>query len=71
MGKRKVGIINTITMDLSDMIHQHKIKDKDEFLNSISNIICQLDTDIAIEVMESFGEEGKNIALGIKINYGY
>jgi len=71
MGKRKVGIINTITMDLSDMIHEHKIKDKDEFLNSISNIICQLDTDIAIEVMESFGKEGKNIALGIKINYGY
>lgn len=71
MDKRKVGIINTITMDLSDMMHEHKIKDKDEFLNSISNIICQLDTDIAIEVMESFGEEGKNIALGIKINYGY
>jgi len=71
MDRERLGKINTITMELNDLLQEHEIKDKESFLSGVSSIICQLDTDIAIEVMESFGEEGKNEALSIKINYGY
>jgi hypothetical protein len=47
----------------------------EEFLSMVSNIICQFDTDIAIEVMNKmekrFGEIAKEQALCIKVNYGY
>ena len=45
--------------------------DQETMLGYFSNIICQLDTDIAIEVMEHFGKYGKNQAMAIKVNYGY
>lgn len=46
-----------------------------EFLSMMSTIICQFDTDIAIEVMENlekrFGDDAKEQVLSIKVNYGY
>ena len=47
------------------------LTDKSSMLSYFSAVICQLDTDIAIEVMEHFGEEGKHQATAIKVNYGY
>lgn len=71
LDKERKGKSNSITMDLENIINEHKIIDKESFLSDISSIICQLDTDIAIDVMENFGEIGKNQALSIKVNYGY
>ena len=66
--KRK---INTIVCDIQSIINENEIPDKESFLIDISNILCQFDTDIAIEVMEYFGEEGREQAHSIKVNYGY
>ena len=62
---------NHITMSMMDMFNEHKISDKQTFLSDMSSVICQLDTDIAIDVMENFGEEGVYEATAIKVNYGY
>jgi hypothetical protein len=47
----------------------------EEFLSIVRDIICQFDTDIAIDVMENlterFGQAAKDQALIIRINYGY
>jgi len=40
-------------------------------LGYFSSILCQLDTDIAIEVMKQFGKAGEYQAMAIKVNYGY
>lgn len=70
--KRKdKGKINTIISEIEGLMLEEPPKDKAVFLGYISNILCQLDTDIAIEVMENFGEEGKHEAMAIKVNYGY
>jgi hypothetical protein len=63
--------INTIISDIESILSEHNITDKESFLADMSNIICQFDTDIAIKVMEDFGEEGKHQAMAIRINYGY
>jgi len=43
-----------------------------EYLSTMSDVICQFDTDIAIAVMEGIGDDvAKEIALEIKIRYGY
>ena len=68
LDKERQTKVNHITMDMLDMINEHGIKDKETFLSDLSSIICQLDTDIAINVMENFGQEGKNQALAIKVN---
>ena len=47
------------------------LTDIESMLGYFSKIICQLDTDIAIEVMEHFGKEGKHQSMAIKVNYGY
>lgn len=62
---------NSITMDLENLLSEHSIIDKESFLSDISSIICELDTDVAIDVMENFGEEGKYQSTTIKVNYGY
>ena len=71
MDKERQGKANSITMDLWNMLSEHNIVDKQSFLSDISSIICELDTDIAIEVMNNFGEEGKYQSHCIKVNYGY
>ena len=43
-----------------------------EYLSTMSQVICQFDTDIAIAVMEGIGDDvGKEQAQEIKVNYGY
>ena len=71
MDKERQGKANSITMDLWNMLSEHNIVDKQSFLSDMSSIICELDTDIAIEVMNNFGEEGKYQSDAIKVNYGY
>lgn len=66
--------INKITSEIKDFMYEYSLSltdDKSALLNCISSIICELDTDIAIKVMENFEDEGKKQALSIKINYGY
>lgn len=69
--KKTQGKINTITGEIEGIINEHGIDDLESFLGYMSDILCQLDTDIAISVMENFGEEGKHQARCIKVNYGY
>jgi len=71
MYREKKHKVNTITMDIESLLSEHKITDRESFLGDLSNIICQFDTDIAIEVMEQFGKEGEDQAMAIKVNYGY
>jgi hypothetical protein len=70
----KLGRINTITMDIEEYFSEYPLQDeyhRKNILGYFSKIIQELDTDVAIGVMENFGKIGKDIALGIKINYGY
>ena len=71
MYREKKHRVNTITLDIESLLSEHKITDRESFLGDLSNIICQFDTDIAIEVMEQFGKEGEDQAMAIKVNYGY
>ena len=47
----------------------------EEYLSLMSDIICQFDTDVAIQVMdglkERYGDLATNQAMAIKVNYGY
>jgi len=49
--------------------------DLEEYLSLMSDIICQFDTDVAIEVMkglkERYGDLATNQVMAIKVNYGY
>jgi len=63
--------VNHITSSVKEIISDSNITELSDFLSSISEVLCQLDTDIAIEVMNNFGEEGKHQAMSIKVNYGY
>tara|TARA_R110000868_G_C10419077_1_gene723133 strand:+ start:237 stop:461 length:225 start_codon:yes stop_codon:yes gene_type:complete len=66
--------INTIISEIQGFMMEFPPQyetDKESMLGYLSAIICQLDTDIAIKVMEDFGKAGKNQAMAIKVNYGY
>ena len=63
--------INVITSNIEELINYYDFDNKEDFLGSMSEIICQFDTDIAIGVMERLGPEGKEQAMTIKVNYGY
>lgn len=72
--KDKQAKINTIISEIEGFMFEFDMTltdDKSSMLSYFSAVICQLDTDIAIEVMEHFGEEGKHQAMAIKVNYGY
>ena len=74
LDKKRLGKSNIITSDIENFMLEFKPKndaDKENMLSYFSSIICQLDTDIAIEVMNNFGDIGKNQAMSIKVNYGY
>ena len=71
LDKERQGKVNTILSEIEGIQLELDIQNGDVLLGYISNIICQLDTDIAIEVMEQLGEEGKREAMAIKVNYGY
>lgn len=76
LNKEKQGKANTIIMDIEEFLNEISNPNntiplsRQDILEYYSDVICQLDTDIAIEVMEHF-PEGKNIAKMIKIEYGY
>ena len=66
--------VNTIISEIEDFMFEftpQNKSDKESMLSYFSSMLCALDTDIAIEVMSEFGDEGKQQALAIKINYGY
>jgi hypothetical protein len=65
------GKINTIISEIRGLILETNPSDEDSFLNYIGNMLCQFDTDVAIEVMNDLGDEGKREALRIKVVYGY
>jgi hypothetical protein len=69
--KNQQAITNTIISEIQGFMSEEPPRDKEVFLGYLSAIICQFDTDVAIDVMKEFGEEGKHKALAIKINYGY
>jgi len=71
LDKERQGKVNTILSEIEGIQLELDIQNGDVLLGHISNILCQLDTDIAIEVMEQLGEEGKREAMAIKVNYGY
>ena len=65
--QQKANAIKQDTIELLSLTTNHK-----DTLNNISNIICELDTDIAINVMEQINtEESIQQTLSIKIKYGY
>jgi hypothetical protein len=65
-------IVSTI---LESEVLNGQMPTPEEYLYTISDILCQIDTDLAIKVMESLeerlGDIAKNEALNIKIKYGY
>jgi len=63
--------INCITADIEELMNFYDVDDRSYFLSMMSSILCELDTDITIGVMERLGPEGKDEALAIKVNYGY
>ncbi len=71
LDKERQGKVNTIISEIEGIQLELDIQNWDVLLGYISNIICQLDTDIAIEVMEHFGKAGEHQAMAIKVNYGY
>jgi hypothetical protein len=72
--KAKIQQINEISTTIEEYLMEFPPQceaDKDLTLGYFRHILEQLDTDVAIGVMERFGEMGKNQALVTKINYGY
>ena len=69
--KNKEAITNTIISEIEGLMSEEPPKDKEIFFGYLSSIICQFDTDIAIDVMQHFGKEGQQQAWCIKVNYGY
>jgi hypothetical protein len=74
--KCELKLINYIASVIENSeISNNQMPTDEEFLSMCSDIICQFDTDVAIEVMnklaERYGDVAKNQALSIKVNYGY
>jgi hypothetical protein len=66
-----IKISNSITSDVNELIDELQPKDIESFLSGISSILCELNPDIAITVMNNFGKDGAYQATCIKIKYGY
>jgi len=73
LDKERQGKVNTILCEIEEIMVELKPMDmeKELIISCIANILCQLDTDIAIEVMEGLGEPGEQQAMAIKVNYRY
>ena len=74
LDKERQGKVNTIILEIEGFMSEFPPQFetcKESMLGYFSNIICQLDTDIAIGVMEHFGKAGKHQAMAIKVYYGY
>ena len=69
LDKERQGKVNHIISDVNELLSGDLREE--EKLSCISSILCELDTDIAIEVMKDFGKAGEHQAMAIKVNYGY
>ena len=73
LDKERQEKVNAIISEIEEFLSENGTNGglyETDVLEYFADIICQLDTDIAIEVMEHF-PEGKDIARMIKIEYGY
>ena len=64
LDKNTQGKVNTIISEIEEFMFEFPPQyetDQEIMLGYFSNIICQLDTDIAIEVMEHFGKYGPHL----------
>lgn len=74
LDKERQSKVNTIISEIEGFMLEFSPQyetNKESMLGYFSNIICQLDTDIAIEVMNHFGKAGEHQVMTIKVNYGY
>jgi hypothetical protein len=72
--KAKTQQINHISSTIEEYMMEFPPQyetDRESVLGYFRQMLEQLDTDVAIGVMERFGEQGKNQALVTKVNYGY
>lgn len=72
---RPEAIRNSLTSELNSMIleHEHGVLDKESILTYFSAFLIDADVDsrIVVDVLEKFGDMGKDQALAIKINEGW
>ena len=64
MSKERQGKVNTIISEIVGFMLEFPPQyetDKESMLGYFSNIICQLDTDIAIEVMIDFDRDWETL----------
>lgn len=62
--------VNSITSDVEELLID--AINTEDTLSCISSILCQLDTDIALDVMEQINTRESNYqAMAIRVNYGY
>ena len=77
MKKTDKQITNCLISDLSNLIMEFEQNSltKETLLQYFADLMddANVDSDITVKVLEQpfFGEEGKNVALGIKINEGW
>lgn len=71
MNTEKQKIQNRLTSDLHDLLHDI-ITDRKDKLQYFATFMqdAGVDPEITINVLERFGDEGKEVAMGIKINEG-
>lgn len=71
LDKVKQGKANTVISEIRNLLLEQPELDKEILLGYMGDILCQFDTDIAIEVMDEFGDEGREVSHGIKVRWGY
>jgi len=71
-GKLPESKLNTIVSDIQDILLETEPKHSKEILQSITSILCEWDTDIAIEVMDEIRtDEANECSRWVKVTYGY
>lgn len=71
LDNERQGKANTVISEIRNLLLEQPELDKEILLGYMGDILCQFDTDIAIEVMDEFGDEGREVSHGIKVRYGY
>lgn len=68
-------IENRLVLDIENILFEakHNTFDKGAILNSISTLLqdAEVDSEIIVNVLEQFGEEGKEVALAVKVKEGW
>lgn len=71
-GKLPESKLNTIVSDIQDILLETEPKHSETILQGITNILCEWDTDIAIEVMDEIRtDEANECSRWVKVTYGY